>query len=723
MNLRLAGAKARAEDDVAMRIAVAAAVEIGLLAVVAQNVLSDRTAFLALALAPVGYVVSYRRRRANNVAIKIALACGLFIATARFLGQIGYVTSPDAARAPLAALFLWVQVLHAFDVPRRRDLAFSMVSSTTMIAVGGALALSTSYLWWLLAWSIAAVAWLWTSSRPLAGDLHTATIVRTRSRASRTATPRSVAAIAAAAVVVAVAVFAIMPRVPLTMVRSLPFRMSAGAQPAPVDRVQNPALPEATTDGQVVDFSSTGYPGFSDVMDLRARGQLSDDIVFRVRAPFAQLWRAEVFDTYDGSLWTESRHHLSALVGNDSGGYDVPGSQSFNGPTKQLVQTFFIQQAQPNVLFGAAQPQTVYFPSGALRSNTDLSIRAPIFLDQGLVYSVESAVPAVSGDDLAQLPPMRRVPPHGSDARYLQLPAELPQRDRALADQITAGTRNEYGAVTAVQSWLQTNTRYDLTVPREPAGVDAVDHFLFDTRRGFCEHIASAMAVLLRAEGIPTRIVTGYGPGERNPFTGYFDVRYADAHAWVEVLYPQIGWIPYDPTFGVPPVPGGWGSPMGAGLASWVTAQIGAAVPVGMRTAVGAAAHRFTATVAAGHAAIPLAAGVVALTLAFAGFRRRRRRRSKPPAPHDAFDVAYAQLLDGLSAAGRPPDPSSTPDEVLAAVRADPRFGDEVTTRAADVVGSVRRARFARPEDRPTDADAARALASASRVRELARHR
>ena len=332
-----------------------------------------------------------------------------------------------------------------------------------------------------------------------------------------------------------------------------------------------------------------------------------------------------------------------------------------------------------------------------------------------------AAVPAISGSDLAQLPPMRPVSPHGADARYLQLPAELPQRDRDLADQITAATNNEYGAVMAVQSWLQTNTRYDLTVPREPDGVDAVDHFLFDTGRGFCEHIASAMAVLLRAEGIPTRIVTGYGPGERNPFTGYYDVRYSDAHAWVEVFYPQIGWIPYDPTFGVPAVPGGWGSPMGAGLVSWVTAQIGAAVPIGVRTAVGAAAHRFTAVGRSGRAAMPFAITVVVLTLAMAGVRRRRRRTKAPPAV-DAFDVAYAQLLEGLSAAGRPPDPSRTPDEVLAAVRADPRFDDELTAHAAAVVGSVRRARFARPGDRPTDADAVRALASATRARELARH-
>jgi transglutaminase-like putative cysteine protease len=722
MNLRLTGAKALPEDDLAMRIAVAAAVEIGLLAVVAQDVLSDRTAFLALVLAPIGYVVSYRRRAATNVAVKVALACGLFVATARFLGQIGYVTSPDAARAPLAALFLWVQVLHAFDVPRRRDLAFSMVSSTTMIAVGGALALTTSYLWWLLAWAVVSAWWLWASSRPLAGDLQAATIARTRLRTARTAPARSVAAVAAAAFAIAIAVFAVMPRVPITMVRSLPFRMSPGAQAAPVDRVQNPALPEATSDGHVVDFSSTGYPGFSDVMDLRARGQLSDDVVFRVRTPFPQLWRAEVFDTYDGSLWTESRHHLIPLVSNDSGGYDVPGSGGFNGPTKQLVQTFFIDQTQPNVLFGAGQPQTVYFPSGALRTNADLSIRAPIFLDQGLVYSVESAVPAMPPADLAQLPPMRHVPDRGYDARYLQLPDELPQRDRDLADQITAGARNEYAAVMAVQSWLQTNTRYDLTVPREPDGVDAVDHFLFDTRRGFCEHIASAMAVLLRAEGIPTRIVTGYGPGERNPFTGYEDVRYSDAHAWVEVLYPQIGWIPYDPTFGVPPVPGGdWGTPMGAGLVSWVTARLGAAVPASVRTAVGAAAHRAGTVVSAGRRAAPVGALILVLVVVAVGLRTRRHR-SQPPPARDGFDVAYEELLTGLATAGHARDPARTPDEVLAAVRADPRFDDELSSHAAEVVRCVRRARFAPPTDRPTAADAVRARASATRVRDLARH-
>ena len=219
----------------------------------------------------------------------------------------------------------------------------------------------------------------------------------------RTAVARSLIAAALAALVLAVATFSLLPRIPSTMVRALPFRMSPGASPAPEgDHVQNPALPPPT-DGSVVDFSSNGYPGFSDVMDLRARGALSDEIAFRVRAPFASLWRAESFDTYDGSTWTRSSSRLTGLVTNDAGGYDLPPQIARPADGRTLVQTFFIEQQQPNVLFAAGAPRTVYFPSGGLRSDRDRSIRSPIFLDQGLVYSVESTVPTATPEQLRSL--------------------------------------------------------------------------------------------------------------------------------------------------------------------------------------------------------------------------------------------------------------------------------------------------------------------------------
>jgi len=721
MRLGLSGAKALPEDSIAMRVVVALAVEVGLLAVISQGIVADRTAFLALGLAPAGYVLSYRRRGRPNVVVKIALAAGLLVALSRFLGQMGSVSSADAARAPLAALFVWVQVLHAFDVPRRRDLAFSMVSSTTLIAVGGALALSTSYLGLLLVWATLAGIWLWLSSRPLAGDL-TAPIGTARDRngsRGRVAMGRSMVAAALAALVLAVAIFSLLPRIPSTMVRALPFRMSPGAASAPAgDHVQNPALPPATGDGSVVDFSSNGYPGFSDVMDLRARGALSDEIMFRVRAPFASLWRAEAFDTFDGSTWTRSGSPLVPLASNGDGGYDVDGTP---GPSvgRTLVQTFFIEQQQPNVLFAAAAPRTVYFPAGGLRSDRDGSIRSPIFLDEGLVYSVESTVPTATPDELRSLGRVSGASARRSAERVLQLPTTLPQRVRDLSGRITAGAPSEYDAVMAVQTWLQTNTQYDLTVPREPDGVDAVDEFLFVTRRGFCEHIAAAMAVLLRADGIPTRIVTGYGPGERNPFTGYYEVRGSDAHAWVEVYYPRYGWVPYDPTFGVPAAPDAWGSPVGADLVAWVADQVGRAVPAGVRAGLVDAARVATDALREAAPWWPVLAGVGVVVLWWR-LRRRRPDRTEPP---DAIARAYEDILVALAVAGHPPDPAKTPAEVRAEVLADATLEGEAAEHATLVLETFERARFARPIDRPADVDVMRALAAATRVRELTRHR
>jgi hypothetical protein len=80
-----------------------------------------------------------------------------------------------------------------------------------------------------------------------------------------------------------------------------------------------------------------------------------------------------------------------------------------------------------------------------------------------------------------------------------------------------------------------------------------VDHFLFEADEGFCEQFASATAVMLRSLGIPTRFVAGYTPGRRNPFTGYYEVRNSDAHTWVEVWFPDVGWYEFDPTFDIPP--------------------------------------------------------------------------------------------------------------------------------------------------------------------------
>ena len=579
VKVRGRGHRTPPEDSVALRIVVAFAVEIAILALVSQpEAVEPVVAIAAVILAPVGYLFSYRRRACSNLFVKILLSIGLLAALGQFMASASSADSVDKARLPLATLFLWVQVLHAFDVPRRRDLAFSMVSSLILMAEASSLSLSSSFLLFLVPWLALAGGWMGLSARPRPDQVTTPTGVRRvmadrddRRRIRAAAAPvTSVASAAAIALLAAFLLFLAMPRLPGTFIKTPPFSLTGRPSEIPSfdGGVQNPGLADPAAG--VVDFSAGGYPGFSDVVDLRARGRLSDELVFRVRAQQAALWRAEVFDTYDGSTWTIGDDETVALQATWEGGSTlvpfpiVKRNMARPDDEVRMIQTFSIEVPQPNVLFGAATVTQVYFPAGGLEVDHAGSIRAPILLDEGLVYSVESILPVLDMDrlDAASGPIPDRL------ASYLQLPEELPSRVGGLARSITAGASSAHAQVLAVQSWLRRNTRYDLEIPREPAGVDSVDHFLFETREGFCEQIASSMAIMLRTLGVPTRLVTGYGPGERNPLTGYFEVKQSDAHAWLEVWFPGVGWVQYDPTFGVPPVADGFGSRFVAGPCS-----------------------------------------------------------------------------------------------------------------------------------------------------------
>ena len=106
---------------------------------------------------------------------------------------------------------------------------------------------------------------------------------------------------------------------------------------------------------------------------------------------------------------------------------------------------------------------------------------------------------------------------------------------------------------------MASHVRYTTDIPPLPAGADAVDSFLFGTRRGYCEQISTATVVMLRSLGIPAREAVGYVPGAYNPITDLYDIQAKDAHAWVQVWFPGYGWQNFDPTATVPlanPAPG-----------------------------------------------------------------------------------------------------------------------------------------------------------------------
>src|SRR5439155_24992319 len=258
-------------------------------------------------------------------------------------------------------------------------------------------------------WAGLAAAWLWLSARPRPDQVAVPiSLVRiVEGRRSRFAAARSATVAGGLAVVLGSAVFMVMPRLPAKMVHAQPFSFGHSTPTeAPTDTTVNPGLPSAGTDG-VVDFAADAYPGFSDAMDLRARGQLSDQIVFRVRADQPALWRAEAFDTFDGQVWTESTSRDRELSTTWEEAQQVPPGP-FDPPagpgTRQLVQTFYLATNEPNVVFGAARMDTVYFPAAGLKVDRDGAVRAPILLDEGLVYSVISELNTTPPSVLASIP-------------------------------------------------------------------------------------------------------------------------------------------------------------------------------------------------------------------------------------------------------------------------------------------------------------------------------
>lgn len=224
------------------------------------------------------------------------------------------------------------------------------------------------------------------------------------------------------------------------------------------------------------------------------------------------------------------------------------------------------------------------------------------------------------------------------------------------------------------------------------------------------------MAVLLRAVGIPTRLVTGFGPGERNPFTGYYDVRQSDAHAWVEVLYPGVGWVQYDPTFGVPAAAPGLG---GRFIAPEVIRAVGRFIaqvtPEPLKAVARQAGSAIGSAARGTLASWSLSLGFAGLVVAAVLWLRRRRRVARARAPVlSGAAKAFIALSETLGDGGHPRAEHQTPTEFLRRIERDGALPRDLFGDAEVVVRAFEGERYAgRKLD---DEEVEGALAAASRV-------
>jgi transglutaminase-like putative cysteine protease len=245
-------------------------------------------------------------------------------------------------------------------------------------------------------------------------------------------------------------------------------------------------------------------------------------------------WRGEIEAKYTGAGWEKARLKSAS----------PPDLVPENPPVDKFLlhQTFEMKAQSSGYLYAANQPVKAKGNLTWMATTADSSL---ILAGDTRLYEVDSWVNQASASQLARA---GQDYPAAIRQAYLQIPNSLPQRVRDLANQITARANTPFDKAEAVQSFLRTTYTYDLKTPPPRQNQDAVDYFLFESSSGFCSYYASAMTVLLRASGVPARVVTGYVTGEFNPETGAYQVRARDAHAWVEVYFPGYGWIEFEPT-------------------------------------------------------------------------------------------------------------------------------------------------------------------------------
>ncbi len=306
--------------------------------------------------------------------------------------------------------------------------------------------------------------------------------------------------------------------------------------------------------------------GFSDTVRLGDVGQLklNPKLVMRVRVnqPPDQYrsslrWRGVTLDFYDGSSWRDSLSaRNTATTGRKIGARPVPkrGNVFWVDEATQLRraedlagitrQTFYLEPLDTPALFVAPKPIWIEGVPSLWRDESDGLWTSNHALNR-LVYQVESDTRQPTDKELRAS--------NSTDyeldiqVRYTQLPKGFDPRVGQLAADVAKDVSATIDIARRLESHLRSSYKYTLNLKRTDDGEPVAD-FLFNVRAGHCEYFASAMTLMLRTQGIPARIVNGFQMGDYSELSDFYTVRQSDAHSWVEVYFPPLGWIAFDPT-------------------------------------------------------------------------------------------------------------------------------------------------------------------------------
>lgn len=450
--------------------------------------------------------------------------------------------------------------------------------------------------------------------------------------------------------------------------------------------------------------------------------------------------RSVTIDKFDGDTWAPDDREASRRIGPGRMAPDYPLPAEL---VRQLTVVDTGQFTSPYLPVPYA-PTAVNGLSGRWSWDPEtLSIRGEDSTTRNQQYTVYSALPSVTSATLSQ----DNAKPTSISQDFIQLPSNVPDIVKNTAKTVTAGANGNYAKAMAIQNYLRSSQfSYSLQAPVQGGydgnGLSVLADFL-QQKSGYCVHFASAMAVMARLEGIPSRIAVGYAPGHatgatvavagQEPLPEY-QVDARDAHAWPELYFEGVGWVAFEPTPSRGVVPPYASDPVAAGGPSTnlhdenlapgasTPAPSTAAVPpvagpgIGSGTGTGSAAIWYVTA-----AALLLAVLVASPRLVRSGIRARRLRPGGPV-------LAWAELQDLATDYGVPPVPSETPRHFAARLSnsavlgapvaaASPSGADDAGQHAvASLTGDFERQRYGPPAGVPADTAAEQANPAPIRI-------
>ncbi|MEB3181191.1 MAG: DUF3488 and DUF4129 domain-containing transglutaminase family protein [Nostocaceae cyanobacterium] len=570
------------EDSILLRVLVLALVVLGILStdVAAETEFS----FWAVPLSILGSSWSWYRRRLSNITVKFGIAIGMLLALgaffARLLGEL------NDTRLALAELLIQLQILHSYDMPRRKDLGYSIVIGLILLGVAATLSQTLAFGTVLLLFLAIALPVLVLDyrSRLGLGQLKIPTS-KLKNRHYSVFNWKFLIVNFLTILGLGLLIFALLPRLPGYQLRTFPVSSPIELKGSFTGRsIINPGYIRRGNNnqgegegnggggqgdnGEPGKLNDTFYYGFSSQINQNLRGEMKPKVVMRVRSQAEGFWRVLAFDRYTGKGWEISRNDQVSLIKRLAWSYQFFVSAAPTiARTEEVVQTYTVVSDLPNLIPALYFPKQVFFPTPEIAVDPEGGLRSPVGLSEGLTYTIISEVPK---RDRTQLRQASTEYPKSITNYYLQVPPAIAEKVRKQTQEIldnynqqrVAKSRKTLDSPYEKALYLAQYLKQRYSIPENPlmlpylgTNEDLVEAFLFKHKGGYPDHFSTVLTVMLRSIGIPARLVVGFAPGEFNPFTGMYVVRNTDAYAMTEVFFPKYGWFAFDPIPNHPLIP------------------------------------------------------------------------------------------------------------------------------------------------------------------------